>query len=149
MRPAPPLFAALLCWAGVSAAIGSPGQRAQAPAYGARVEMVRLHAAVLGDDGPVTDLTAADFFVIDNGVEHEVALALTPAETPIDVALVFDQSDSIRQAAPTVKRDARAFLDALGRDVGSRPTLDFIHLVLPHCPCQSYPSGVRWFTSAP
>jgi tetratricopeptide (TPR) repeat protein len=86
----------------------------QRPSFGASVEVVRLHAAVLDGDGdPVTDLQADDFVIVDNGVEHEVALALTPSSTPIDVALVFDQSDSIRQAAPTVKRDARAFLDAL------------------------------------
>ena len=89
----------------------------QRPTYGASVEVVRLHAAVLdGDGNPVTGLTAADFVVVDNGVEHDVALALTPGDTPIDVALVFDQSDSIRQSAPTVRRDARAFLDALGPD---------------------------------
>ncbi len=88
----------------------------QIPVYGASVEVVRLHAAVFDRDGPVTDLTARDFVVIDNGVEHQVAMALAPGETPIDVALVFDQSDSIRQGAPTVKRDARAFLDALGPD---------------------------------
>lgn len=112
MRPSPPTLAALL----ICAASATAGQSPQVAAYGARVEVVRLHAAVLDRDGPVTDLTADDFVVIDNGVEHAVALALTPAETPIDVALVFDQSDSIRQAAPTVKRDARAFLDALGPD---------------------------------
>lgn len=132
MTPLPPTLAAVLVGAAaVSAAVASPGgmgsrgahevrfeaaQSAQVPAYGARVEVVRVHAAVLDDDGPVTDLTASDFVIIDNGVEHEVALALTPAEAPIDVALVFDQSESIRQSAPTVKRDARAFLDALGPD---------------------------------
>ncbi len=93
--------------------IGSPQQ--QRPAYGASVEVVRLHVAVLDRDGnPVTGLRAADFVVVDNGVEHPVALALTPEDTPIDVALVFDQSDSIRRSAPNVKQDARAFLDALG-----------------------------------
>lgn len=107
-----------------------PQQRGQAPVYGARVEMVRVHAAVLDGDGPVTDLAAEDFIVIDNGVTHEVALALTPTETAIDVALVFDQSDSIRQAAPTVKRDARAFLDALGAD-DCAFVLPFQHLVGP------------------
>ena len=95
----------------LSAGVASPQQR---PSYGARVEVVRIHAAVLDSEGhPVTDLQAEDFTIVDNGVEHEVALALTPAEAPVDVALVFDQSDSIRQAAPTVKRDARAFIDAL------------------------------------
>jgi tetratricopeptide (TPR) repeat protein len=97
------------------AAVGAARQR-QVPSYGARVEVVRLHVAVLDDDGPVTDLTASDFTVVDNGVRLEVALALTPAEAPIDVVLAFDQSESIRQAAPTVKRDARVFLDALGPD---------------------------------
>jgi len=112
--------AALVAMAAGAAAMASSAapfptpQQDQVPVFGARVEVVRLHAAVLGDDGPVVDLTADDFVVIDNGVEHEVALALTPTETAIDVALVFDQSDSIRQGAPTVKRDARAFLDALG-----------------------------------
>ena len=93
--------------------VGSPQQ--QRPAYDASVEVVRLHVAVLDRDGnPVTGLRAADFVVVDNGVEHPVALALTPEDTPIDVALLFDQSDSIRKGAPTVKQDARAFLDALG-----------------------------------
>jgi hypothetical protein len=89
----------------------------QRPEYRVSVEVVRLHTTVLdGDGNPVTGLTARDFVVIDNGVAHDVALALSPGDTPIDVALVFDQSDSIRQQAPTVKRDARAFLDALGPD---------------------------------
>ena len=93
--------------------IGSAQQ--QRPSYGASVEVVRLHVTVLDRDGnPVTRLRAADFVVVDNGVEHPVALALAPEDTPIDVALVFDQSDSIRRGAPTVKQDARAFLDALG-----------------------------------
>jgi VWFA-related protein len=125
VRPRP-LVAVAACVAAAAAVVSAtalparidvePGQRSSMPAYGARVEVVRLHAAVLGDDGPVTDLTAEDFIVVDNEVEHEVALALSPARTPIDVVLAFDQSDSIRQAAPTVKRDARAFLDALGPD---------------------------------
>ena len=101
------------------ASLAAPGghPQEQRPEYRVSVEVVRLHAAVLDRDGnPVTGLTARDFVVIDNGVAHDVALALSPGDTPIDVALVFDQSDSIRQQAPTVKRDARAFLDALGPD---------------------------------
>ena len=95
----------------------APGAAQQRPVYGASVEVVRVHAAVLdGDGNPVVGLTADDFVVIDDGVEHPVALALSPGDTPIDVALVFDQSDSIRQGAPTVKRDVRAFLDALAPD---------------------------------
>jgi hypothetical protein len=95
----------------------APGAAQQRPAYGASVEVVRLHAAVLdGDGNPVVGLTADDFVVIDDGVEHPVALALSPGDTPVDVALVFDQSDSIRRGAPTVKQDVRAFLDALAPD---------------------------------
>ncbi|MCH7824455.1 MAG: hypothetical protein IH849_06595 [Acidobacteria bacterium] len=110
---------ALVSAAGVAlaASAAAPGAhpQEQRPAYRASVEIVRLHAAVLdGDGNPVTGLTARDFVVVDDGVEHDVAFALSPGDTPIDVALLFDQSDSIRQSAPTVKRDARAFLDALG-----------------------------------
>ena len=77
--------------------------------------MVLLHVAVFDRDGqPARGLTADDFVVIDNGVEYEVALALSPEVAPIDVALIFDQSESIRESAPTIKRDARAFLDTLG-----------------------------------
>jgi len=105
-----------LCAAAAAAGPAASSAQQQVPTYGASVEVVRLHVAVLDDDGPVTDLTAGDFTVVDNGVRHEVALALTPAEAPIDVVLAFDQSESIRQAAPDVKRDARAFLDALSPD---------------------------------
>ncbi len=108
------LSAGALSPAGATSSAEAPSAEQQRPSFAARVEVVRLHAAVLDGDGrPVTDLDADDFIIVDNGVEYEPAMALTPATAPIDVALVFDQSDSIRQAAPTVKRDARAFLDAL------------------------------------
>jgi hypothetical protein len=64
-------------------------EQGQLPVYGASVEVVRLHVAVLDDGLPVTDLTARDFVVIDNGVEHEVALALTPTDSPL-LGLVRD-----------------------------------------------------------
>jgi len=133
MRPVP----AASLWVAGAALLASAGsasarqQTRQLPVYSASVEVVRLHAAVLdGDGNPVTGLTAADFVVVDNGVEHDVSLALTPGDTPLDVALVFDQSDSIRQGAPTVKQEARAFLDALGPD-DCALVLPFQHYVGP------------------
>ena len=78
LRFAAAALVALAAGAAATASSAAPfpaPQQDQVPVFGARVEVVRLHAAVLGDDGPVVDLTAHDFVVIDNGVAVAVERA--------------------------------------------------------------------------
>ena len=85
------------------------------PVYRAGVDLVVLNVAVLDDDGePVTGLTAEDFKILEDGVPQEVALFASSSNTPLDIALVLDMSGSVAASAPSIKRDAKAFLDALG-----------------------------------
>ncbi len=93
----------------------SPVRQDQMPIYRAGVEMVVLNVSVLDDDGaPVTDLSADDFRISQDGQPQELSLFATSADTPLDVALVLDGSGSIRENAPSVREDAMAFLQALG-----------------------------------
>ena len=90
-------------------------QRQQMPVYRAGVDLVVLNVAVLDDDGePVTGLTAEDFKISEDGVRQEIALFASSSNTPLDIALVLDMSGSVAASAPAIKRDAKAFLDALG-----------------------------------
>jgi VWFA-related protein len=92
---------------------GNQGQ--QMPVYRAGVDLVVLNVAVLDDDGdPVTGLSAEDFTILEDGVPQEVALFASSSNTPLDIALVLDMSGSVAASAPSIKRDAKAFLDALG-----------------------------------
>ena len=109
---------ALSLWGAVDASgyagqVRSQGQ--QMPVYRAGVDLVVLNVAVLDDDGePVTGLTAEDFKISEDGVPQEVALFASSSNTPLDIALVLDMSGSVAASAPAIKRDAKAFLDALG-----------------------------------
>ncbi|MFQ5744512.1 MAG: VWA domain-containing protein [Acidobacteriota bacterium] len=86
----------------------------QRPTFGAEVEMVTLHVAVFDAAGtPVPGLTKEDFTVFEDGAAQEIALLLTPNETPLDIALTLDTSGSIERDAPTAKHDAYSFLNQL------------------------------------
>lgn len=98
---------------GYAGQVRSQGQ--QMPVYRAGVDLVVLNVAVLDDEGePVTGLTAEDFKISEDGVPQEVALFASSSNTPLDIALVLDMSGSVAASAPAIKRDAKAFLDALG-----------------------------------
>lgn len=82
--------------------------------FSANVEMETLSVAVFdSDDRPVAGLTAGDFALREDGVEHEVVLALAPTETPLDIAFVVDFSGSIAEDAPYAQTAEVAFLRAL------------------------------------
>ena len=109
---------ALSLWGAVDSRghTGQQGNQAQQmPVYRAGVDLVVLNVAVLDDDGePVTGLTAEDFKILEDGVSQEVALFASSSNTPLDIALVLDMSGSVAASAPSIKRDAKVFLDALG-----------------------------------
>ena len=94
--------------------VGRSGSQAAA-AFDARVELVTLSVSVLdGNGAPVADLTAGDFRIFEDGTLRQTALVLTPGETPLDIALIVDLSQSMRSA--DWRDRARDFLEALAPD---------------------------------
>lgn len=90
-------------------------QQDRTPVFRAGVDLVVFNVAVIDDDGePVTDLTAEEFRLAQEGREQEITLFATPEDSFLDVALVLDASSSIAQNAPSIREDAMAFLGALG-----------------------------------
>lgn len=82
---------------------------AQQPRFTSRVETVRVD--VLATDGtrPVTDLTAADFEIRDNGVVQRATL-VGAEKAPVNVMLALDTSESLSEER---LRRLRAACDAL------------------------------------
>jgi len=82
----------------------------------ASVAVVRLSVAVVhATGGEIPPLSREDFTVYDNGVRQNVSLLLRPADTTLRVALVLDNSPSLRPWWLTVHRTAVTFLAKLGR----------------------------------
>ncbi len=84
----------------------------QRPVYSSDVDLITLSVAVLDPGGePITDLQQRDFTILEDGVEKPVAMLLKPGETPLDVAMLIDLSNSMRRR--DWRRHTRDFLDAL------------------------------------
>ena len=99
---------------------------AQAPAvFRAEVELVRVEALVTRNGAPVRGLTAADFEVRDGG-RLQTLEPIHEEETPIDVVLVLDLSQSVGGSKLLALRDAAsAFLDGLRPSAnGLKPSPD-------------------------
>lgn len=89
----------------------------QRPVFGADVSLVMVNVSVVDREGlPVTGLGPGDFVVIEDGVERDIAVVLTPAESPADIGLLMDLSGSVRSDEVALRRDALAFIDALRPD---------------------------------
>ena len=86
----------------------------QAPAvFRADVDLVRVEALVTRNGTPVRGLTAADFEVRDGGWLQTLE-SIHEEETPIDVVLVLDVSQSVSGSKLSALRDAAgALLDGL------------------------------------
>ena len=61
---------------------------------------------------PVTDLTASDFQIYEDGRPQRVATFAT-ADAPFEVALLLDTSGSTREEVALIRRAANAFIDSL------------------------------------
>ena len=83
--------------------------------FSSRVEAVRVDVLVTEDGVPVSDLTAADFEVRDNGVVQQIDLVSSEL-IPLNVVLALDLSASVEGGRLANLRDAGgALLDGLAR----------------------------------
>ena len=83
------------------------------PVFRAEVELVRVEALVARNGVPLRGLTAADFEVRDGG-RLQTLEPIHQEETPVDVVLVLDLSQSVGGSKLSALRDATsALLDGL------------------------------------
>jgi hypothetical protein len=79
-----------------SAALAVPTASEQQPQFRTGVDVVQLNISVTEKTRVITDLVAADFEVLDNGVRQEV-LSVSREALPIDVTMALDTSESVVQ----------------------------------------------------
>jgi len=106
------------------------GAQAQAPPRGADVRSREIYVSVLDNKGvPVPGLTPADLVVKEDGTVREV-LDVKPADAPMQIAVLIDDSAAASDATSYLRDALLAFLERMrGRaeigliTVGERPTV--------------------------
>ncbi len=89
----------------------------QQPRFNSRVDLAMLPVSVLdSDDLPVEGLSSEDFVMVEDGVEQEVAILLSPRDAPLDIAVLMDVSNSMRRMEKAARSSAIQFLDQLSDD---------------------------------
>ncbi len=92
------------------------GSRGQQPVFSTKAEAVLVDVQVTARGKPVAGLTARDFEVTDNGVRQSVeAVTGGPAgdAVPLDLALVFDASETMTSNLEVLAAAARSLLHGL------------------------------------
>jgi len=83
------------------------------PVFRVNVPLVSLDVGVLDSAGrPITNLTAEDFTVYDNGQQSEVK-NFAPIETPYHMLALFDCTGSTREAWPFLLKSLNGFVSSL------------------------------------
>lgn len=77
-------------------ALAAPTASQQMPQFRTGVDVVQLNVAVTDKTKVISDLVAADFEVLDNGVRQEV-VSVSREALPIDVTMALDTSESVVQ----------------------------------------------------
>ena len=118
----------LLACALAALALGvAPPLNAQRSPLSQRADVIVLDRA----DAPVTNLTAADFVVREDGVAREV-ISVAPGPPPSPIVLLADTSQAVERAIPDLRKGLASFVDGIGtldpavqiglRTFGERPT---------------------------
>jgi Ca-activated chloride channel family protein len=114
--------------AAIAAAAFATGAAEQTPRFTAGAEVVLVDVLVTRGARPVPDLTAADFTILDSGVEQNAALVGID-RLPVSLLLALDTSASVRGAAlDHLKAAARAALGSL-RAADEAALVTFAHQV--------------------
>lgn len=97
-------LAAVAVWCSIATAVASTQQ---APLFRAAAEVVAVDATVTRGRTPITGLTPQDFVLTDNGVP-QVIDSVTPGSMPLDITIVLDFSNSVRDDFEEFVRSASA-----------------------------------------
>jgi Mg-chelatase subunit ChlD len=74
----------------------------------------RLYVSVIdGAAKPIIGLTSTDFAVIEGGVQREIT-RLSPANDPMRLVLLVDNSEPMRPSIEDVRQALKAFIDGIG-----------------------------------
>jgi len=105
-----PLFVGVSVLLGVAVVSLDARQR---PSFRSNIDLVMLNVTVTGPGGRyVSDLSADDFQVLEDGRPQEVAY-FSPANVPLSVSLVLDTSSSMDEEMPLSKQAAMDFVARL------------------------------------
>lgn len=89
------------------------GAQPQEPRFRAGTDAVSVYVTVVDAEGRlVSDLTADDFEVLDNGVPQKLTLFANTAQ-PITVVVMIDRSSSVENHFRLVEKAAASFVDTL------------------------------------
>lgn len=100
----------------IAVAVVAPARGRQEPTFRARTDGVLVSVVVRDNERAITNLTAEDFQLYDNGVLQQVT-STSSASVPVDVALVLDTSESLQgEAFARLKRDIQSMAALLKPD---------------------------------
>jgi VWFA-related protein len=104
--------AAFACFAYPAASGQEPGDTASGLTYSVKSQLVQIYMTVTDGGRMVTDLTARDLAIFEDGASKAIA-RLDNATVPLQVALLFDMSASMLDALPTIQEAATYFIESL------------------------------------
>jgi hypothetical protein len=94
----------LVVLVGLSCMAAVTAQEPQVPTFRSRAEAVLVDVSVVQGGRPVSDLTAADFLLLDNKVRQTIE-SVSDQPRELEIALIVDVSQSIRRLGRTRARE--------------------------------------------